>query len=47
MGPFSSWREVDALGVEADVDALVFEDVFDGGGDVFVFAGDEAWASFR
>ena len=28
---------VDALGVEADVDALFFEKVLDGGGDVFVF----------
>jgi len=39
---FSVRGEGDALGVEADVDAFALEDVEDGGGDVFVFVGDEA-----
>ncbi len=38
--------EGDALGVEADVDAFGFEDLFDGRGYVFVFMRDEARAFF-
>src|SRR6059058_5278148 len=38
--------EMNALGVETDGHALFFEEGFDGGGDVFVFARDEAGGFF-
>ena len=40
------FSKCDALGVEADVDAFVFENFFDGGGDVFVLVGDEVRLHF-
>ena len=42
----SARLEMDALGVQAHRDALFFEEGFDGCGDVFVFARDEAGGFF-